>query len=108
MTDLIQDLSILTTIGKYNLENLVSKSISIVSHDVEESLRDFKELTSIDIGLGILHIQHKDNSIRYKFIPSKKLDDCLCDTYRNRKSALTVEIDKALGERINNTYKDLF
>ena len=43
MTDLIQDLSILTTIGKYNLDNLISKSISIVSHDVEESLRDFKE-----------------------------------------------------------------
>lgn len=108
MNDLIQDLSILTTIGKYNLDQLISKSISVISHDVEESLRDYKDITSIDIGLGILHIQHKDNTIKYKFIPSKKLDDTVFNTYKYRESALAVDIDKALGERINNTYKDLF
>lgn len=108
MKDLIQDLSILTTIGKYNLDQLTSKSISVISHDVEESLRDSQDITSIDIGLGVLHILHKDNVIKYKFIPSKKLDDTIFNTYKNRESALVVEIDKALGERINNTYKDLF
>lgn len=108
MKDLIQDLSILTTIGKYNLDQLTTKSVSIISHNVEESLRDSQNITSIDIGLGVLHIQHKDNVIKYKFIPSRKLDDAIFNTYKNRESALVVEIDKALGERINNTYKDLF
>jgi hypothetical protein len=108
MQDLIQDLSTLTTIGKYNLDQLVQKSISIISHDVEESLRDFQNVTSIDIGIGTLHIQHVDSTIKYKFIPSKKLDDVVVNTIINRKSDLTIQIDKTLGERINNTYKDMF
>lgn len=108
MKDLIQDLSTITTIGKYNLDELINKSISIVSHDVEESLRDFSDITSIDIGIGTLHIQHREGLLKYKFIPSKKLDDVIANTYKNRKSSLTLEIDKALGERIKNTYKDLF
>lgn len=108
MTDLLQDISTITTIGRYNLDNLTNKSISLISHSVEESLRNHNDITSIDIGIGILHIQHIENSIKYKFIPSKKLDDTVYNTYKNRRSALAVDIDKALGERIQNTYKDLF
>lgn len=108
MKDLIQDISILTTIGKYNLDQLVNKSVAIISHDVEESLRDGNNITSIDIGIGELHILHTDGSIKYKFIPSKRLDDVIVDTCVNRQSALDILIDKALGERIQNTYKDLF
>ena len=108
MNDLIQDLSILTTIGKYNLDSLCNKSISVISHCVEESLRESKTITSIDVGIGTLHIQHLDNELKYKFIPSKKLDEVVCSTYKNRKSALSLELDIALGERIKNTYKDLF
>lgn len=108
MNSLIDDISTLTTIAKYNLEQLNNKCISIISHDVEESLRDYEEITKIDIGIGFLVIQHKEDTIRYKFIPSKKLDDTIVNTYNNRKSNLVMDIDKALGDRIQNTYKDLF
>lgn len=108
MKHLIQDLSTLTTIGKYNLDQLVSKSIAIISHDVEESLRDHEITTSIDIGIGTLHIRHDDNSIRYKFMPSRRLDDTVLATCKSRKSNLMLEVDEALGERIKNIYKDLF
>lgn len=108
MYNLLQDLSTLTTIGKYNLDILTNKSISIISHNIEESLRDMNNVTSIDIGLGILHIQHCNNEIRFKFIPSKKLETTVLDTCKNRESNLVLEIDKTLGERIQNTYKDLF
>ena len=104
----MQDLSTITTIGKYNLDSLCNKAISIISHCVEESLRDCENVTSVDIGIGILHIQHSNNELRYKFIPSKKLDDVVCSTYKNRRSELSLELDKALGDRIKNTYKDLF
>lgn len=108
MQNLIEDLCTLTTIGKYNLDQLVNKSISIISHDVEESLRDFQNITAIDIGIGTLHIYHTEDTIKYKFIPSKKLDDTVVDTVKHRRSNLILDIDKALGERINNTYKDMF
>ena len=53
MTDLLQDISTITTIGRYNLDNLTNKSISLISHSVEESLRNHNDITSIDIGIGI-------------------------------------------------------
>ena len=108
MKRLIDDISVLTTIGKYNLEELVNKSVAIISHDVEETLREHEEVTSIDIGIGDLHITNIEDKLYYKFIPSRKLEEAVRNTYATRKSALTTEIDAALGRRITNTYKDLF
>ena len=108
MSNLIEDLSTLTTIAKYNLDSLVNKSISIISHDVEESLRELEDLTEIDLGIGTLFIQHKDTSIKYRFIPCRKLDETLVNTYNTRKSNLVLEVDEALRDRIEKTYKDLF
>lgn len=107
MRSLLEDISTLTTIGKYNLEELVNKSIVIVSHDVEESIREKENVTSIDIGIGELHISNIDGTVFFKFIPSRKLEEAVKQTYVTRKSALKKEIDAALGKRIMNTYKDL-
>lgn len=108
MSDLVKDLCTLTSVGKYNMDNLLNKSMSIISHNVEESIRDNSNITSIDIGLGVLHIQHTEDTLKYKFVPSNKLDTIISNTVKNRESKLVVEIDTALGERINNTFKDLF
>ena len=108
MKNLIEDLSILTTIGKYNLESLTYKSIDIISHDIEESLRDNENYIEIDIGLGTLIISRVEEEIRYKFIPSKRLEKTVIDTYITRKSKVALDVDKALGDRIMKTYKDLF
>ena len=108
MRDLIVDLSTLTTIGKYNLDELVLKSIAVIGHDIEESLREHRNVISIDIGIGELHITNVDDNVLYKFIPSKKLEETVRKTYIDRKSPLALEVDEALGKRITNRYKDLF
>ncbi len=63
MRDLIVDLSTLTTIGKYNLDELVLKSIAVIGHDIEESLREHRNVISIDIG-----IRHKRAATFYNYI----------------------------------------
>lgn len=108
MRNLLEDLSILTTVGKYNYEELANKTIAILSHNVEESICDKEELVTTDIGIGQLTIACIEDKIYYKFIPSRKLENSIKDTYRNKQSALKLEIDKTLGKRITNTYKDLF
>ena len=108
MTDLIQDLSTLTTVRRYNLDSMTSMAINIISHSIEESIRDCEPVTVIDIGIGTLSIMFDGSSVKYKFIPSKKLDEQVITTCKDRQSALTLKVDKALGERITNTYKDLF
>lgn len=108
MNNLLNDLCTLTTVGKYNLDNLLSKTNSIISHCVQESICNNEEITSVDIGIGVLHIKHTQDNLKYKFVPSSKLDKLIIDTVKNRESKLVLEIDEALGQRINNTFKDLF
>ena len=108
MKNLIEDISTLTTIGKYNLDELVNKSVAIISHDVFESIKDREKVTIVDVGIGELYITNIEDTIQYKFIPSKKLNSAVEATYKSKQSPLLLEIDAALGRRITNTYKDLF
>lgn len=107
MIELMQDLSIITNIGRFNFDELANKSIAIISHNVEESLRENNIISTIDIGIGQLSIYHTKDEIKYKFIPSKKLDDAVLNTCKTRKNKLDILIDEELGRRLTNTYKGL-
>lgn len=108
MPNLINDLSTLTGIGQYNLEELVAKSIAVISHDVAESIRDKEAVTSINIGIGELLITNVENVVKYKFIPAARLERAIVATFEAGESSLALSVDEALGKRIQNTYKDLF
>ena len=108
MANLIDDLSVLTTIKKYNLEELVNKSNMIISHAVMESIRNKESTATVDIGIGKLLVKSEEDTLRFKFIPSTKLESTLIDTYSSGKSLLIEKIDSELGKRIEKTYKDLF
>lgn len=108
MNNIIDDLSVLTGIAKYNIENLVNVEVSIISHSISESLMKKENTSCIDIGVGILNIISTSEGIQYKFIPSKKLENSVVNTYRTGKSQLVQKIDTSLGKKISNTYKELF
>ena len=108
MSNLLEDLSVITRVCKYNFDELASKSVAIISHSVEESLRNKENITEVDIGIGTLLIKNEEETLLYKFIPSKKLEESVKTTVTSRKSPLAVMIDETLGRRITNTYKDLF
>ena len=107
MYNLLDDLTVVTNIGRFNYEELANKSVAIISHNVEESLRDDEIISTIDIGIGQLNIYHTSDEIKYKFIPSKKLDDTILNTCKTRKSQLAITVDNELGRRLSNTYKGL-
>lgn len=107
MHSLLEDLSVLTTVGHVYFKQLASKVVSIISHDVAESIRSKDQVTSVDTGIGELRIANIDGEIHYKFIPSPKLDRAVRKTYETRESQLNIDIDVELGERITKTYKDL-
>lgn len=107
MNKLTSDLSAITSISKLALDTLVDKSISCVCHTVQENLLSKEPLTSIDIGMGILYIKFEGNEIKYKFIPSKKLEESVSFTVLNKQSPLVFSLETALKDRIENTYKEL-
>lgn len=108
MTNLINDLSTLSSVATYNLNSLCKLSETIISHSVAESLANKEDYATVDIGIGTLFIKRVEDEIRYKFVPSDRLDKVVTNTYKNGKSDLEKTVDEVLGRRIMNTYKDLF
>lgn len=105
--DLIKDLSCITEIKESLLQNLIKYSNLIISHDIVETLCNKEKITKIDIGIGYLYITNDNSIIKYKFIPSEKLEKTVIDSY-NHKNELSIKIENSLSEKINNSYKELF
>ena len=102
-----QDLSDVTGIPKLTLDNLSYKACTCLGHSVYESLLKKEPLTEIDIGIGTLYIKVEGNDIKYKFIPSTKLETTVSFTIQNKESPLIVDAEKSLKTRIEKTYKEL-
>jgi hypothetical protein len=104
---IVDDVSTLTSISKLALENLVEKCNICICHDVFEEVSVGNDLIDIDIGIGMLYIKLEDGMIKYKFIPSKKLEESVQKTVSNKESPLVGILDTTLKDRIENAYKNL-
>ena len=107
MNKLVNDLSTLTTISKNALNSLTEKAQGCICHCVYESLLEENPLTEVDIGIGTLYIKCEEDEIKYKFIPAKKLEENVAQTVRTKVSPITLQVETALKERIESTYKQL-
>lgn len=107
MNKIIDDLSAITTISNHALVNLVEKAMSCICHDVCENIISGNPLTEIDIGIGVLYIKLEGENIKYKFLPSKKLEEYVASTVELKISPLVLQVDEAFRQRIESTYKDL-
>ena len=107
MNKLIEDLSTITTISQGTLSSLSDRAISCICHSVFESVQEKDSLIKMDIGIGILYIKCEGSDIKYKFIPSKKLEESVASTISSKKSPLVYQVETSLKERVETTYKSL-
>lgn len=107
MYDLIEDVEVLSNVKRYNIDKLIDLAIYSISHDIIESIKKKEISNTIDIGIGYLYFEAKDNIISYKFIPSDKLEKTIINSYKGI-DLLDKKLDENLGKRITNTYKELF
>ena len=108
MQDLCKDLSVLTCIESRDFDKLKNMSIAVISHCIDESIHNKDLTTDIDIGIGILRISNQEDGVHYRFTPNDLLQSEVERTYNTSKSRLKLNVEKALGSRLTNTYKDLF
>lgn len=108
MTDLIEDLKTLTTIPRSALEQLQDKSESIICHALFESRQNREPVTEIDLGIGYLNILNEEDCIKYKFIPSSRLEKKLIESTKSDYSPLVTEVESELKAKVMNVYKNLF
>ena len=107
MTKLVEDLETLTTIPESTLNKLIAKVCFCICEAVEESVLAHEQITEIDVGIGTLYIQTVEDSVKYKFIPSAKLNEAVVTTIKEGKSPLVKLVEATLKDRITNVYKQL-
>lgn len=102
--DLKADIAVLSSLTQVDVKRLSSLCCDLICNDV---LEDTETITSIDIGIGTLHIQALDGGIKYKFVPSLELDKSLIDCLKSVKSPLVNKLESSVSEVLVHSYKDL-
>lgn len=106
-TNLIQDLSILTTINTESLNKLLDRVYYIISDNLVEAMINEKDIAEIDIGIGTLMVRISGDDIKFKFVPNAKLQEVAKTTIVNKENKLISVVEKSLVDKITRTYKDL-
>ena len=91
MHSLIEDLSLLTTIPINSLNKLVNKSLWCICDCIDEATLSNQNIIDIDIGIGTISILLENDSVQYRFVPSKKLETSVKSTIVDGKNPL-IEI----------------
>lgn len=107
MQKIISDLSILTSIPECLLIKLTDISEAIICDNVCNATHSDEKICELDIGIGDLIITIENNSIKYKFVPSRKLDTNIKATVVNNKNSLVKLAEKSLVNRITSKYQEL-
>ena len=106
-SNLIKDLSTLSTIKEKDLVKLLNKAVYCINDSLEETTLAGNNVLIEDIGLGSLYISIENNEIKYKFIPSKDFESSILKTVVSKKNPLSDKLEDTLVKRISNAYKDL-
>lgn len=106
MVDILEDVSILTTIPKKVLAKLIEKVQFAISDGVLEGVLAGKNIVDINIGIGTIYIQILENSIKYKFIPNETMEENVKHAIVNKENKLEKVLEDTLVEKIVNVYKD--
>lgn len=109
MIDVLEKLSILTTIDAKTLSKLCEKASWCICDGLYlESLNNVYRCF-FDIGIGTVGIDYSAGDVvRYNFVPSKEFEKSVISTISNGESPLKGKVEQSLVRKITETYKDLF
>lgn len=105
MENVIEDVSVLTTIPETSLNKIFDRLEDAIIHGICE-LED-QNVYEADIGIGILILTFKDDEVNFKFNPSDRFKDKIEHALEDKEDALIKAVEQKLIYKIVNTYKDL-
>ena len=107
MSNIVNDVSTLTTIPEKSLNKLEQKFMYAICEQIQEDILEEKEMSELDIGLGTLYIKYVGSEIKYKFIPSPDLEKAVYNTVVKKLNLMETSLNEALAKKFIDVYKDL-
>lgn len=106
--NIINDLSVLTTIPESVILKLFKKEIFCICEAVEEDILNDKSISCLNLGIGLLCIKHDiKDQIQYKFIPGTLLEKSINNTVANKQNLLEDVLNESLAKKFIDVYKNL-
>lgn len=105
--NLIDDLNTITTIPRANLAKISNRVEWLICNAAYEASLSENKSEEVNLGFGKLRLKLDDGVIKYKFIPSKHLENMIIRAYEEGVDQLAVEAEKAVSNTILKAYKDL-
>ena len=106
--NLLDDLSVLTTISKYGLTDMSKIAEMCIAQAILEAKLNNQETVKIILGtLGELNVIITDSEVTYRYIPSKSLEKDIIASLQTNKSKLQEALENSLTKRVISVYKDL-
>lgn len=110
MIDIINDISVLTTIPAKTFDKLVKKSVYCICDAIVEDRLGDEDITTVDLGIGTLFIKHLSDSgdgIKYHFEPSVYMSKAIKACISTNQNPLEDVLLTGLKEKFIDVYKDL-
>ena len=107
MSNIVEDVSKLTTIPEKTLNKLNQKFIYTICEQIQEDILQEKEMSELDIGLGTIYIKYVGDEIKYKFIPNQELEKAVYSTVVKKLNLMETVLNEALAKKFIDVYKDL-
>lgn len=103
-----EKIATLTTIESDSLSKINNLIGLCISDAVYESVLGDENQVTVDLDFGTLTIIRSASEIKYKFVPSAKLEEEIVKAIKDKKNALDNIVLEKLKNSLVSTYKDLF
>ena len=98
----------LTTIDESTLKRLSDLVANVFVDAVYESVLADDSSVEINLDFCTIKVLRSNNELRYKFVPSAKLEENIIRAIKEKKSSLDDMVLDKLKSSLLSTYKDLF
>ena len=105
--EIIKDLNSLTSIPEKILEKLSDNILFLILQNLEETLTKKENICEINLNLGTLIISIEEEELKFKFIPSKKLEKEILKTLELNENSMTQILTNNMVNALEKTYKEL-
>lgn len=105
--NVIDDLSTITSIPRANLTKLAQRIEWLICNAAYEASLSDDNTAEVVLGFGKLIIRLEDNQIKYRFQPSKKLENTIIEAYEKGIDPIAKRAEEAVVGTIMKAYKDL-
>ena len=108
MSNVIKDVSILTSIPEKTLLKLNDKVLYSICESIQEDCLAEKDITELDFGLFTIYIKHESSDdIKFRVIFNSEAQKAITNTVNNKLNLLEDTLNDVLAKKLLNIYKDI-